>query len=117
MLLHGHLPLVPVEAPANQTVNIDILRFATAAILSSQVAPRHLDMSLCSLESHLLLLSQAIGAAGKRAEGEAAEAASSAYRDELVCTLLATVDHHPWGARCHPSSGHDRASTEPAPRC
>ena len=46
---------------------------------------------------------QVIGAASKRAEGEAAEAASSAYRDELVCTLLATVDHHPWGtARCQP---------------
>ena len=71
----------------------------TASCFNSQTLVR-LEAHTSHLTSYVSL-SQAIGAAGKRAEGEsAAEAASPAYRDELVCTLLATVDHHPWGARC-----------------
>ena len=39
------------------------------------------------------------GAAAEKADGAAARHSFPAYRDELVTTLLATIDHHPWGRR------------------
>ncbi len=84
--------------PTRPTFCANELRLAFRASSYWPTQGVHLILTL-HVGDHILSPSQAIGAAGKRAEGEGtAETASSAYRDELVCTLLATVDHHPWGA-------------------